>query len=209
MEKQKNVLMDFHKPKDPLGDIFNLQEKFGKKFCNFYTNDAVYKAVWCDIFSDCVEQEACELRDWLPWKHWKNYEDFKYNINEIRFEIIDMLHFVVSIALVENYTHKDFFTKGMGFELRHMPLYDCLEKSLLRLKGEAISIYMIDTSIEEGKSAITQEIIRTLRTHYHKPEKLLKIVLTLCAVWDMNAHDVYNYYRSKNAENHARQERGY
>lgn len=46
----------------------------------------------------CMKMEAAELLDSVPWKHWK-YNENKYDIDNIRIEIIDILHFVLSIHI--------------------------------------------------------------------------------------------------------------
>lgn len=43
----------------------------------------------------CISNEVEEIREWLPWKHWKNYEGFEVDLDELRFEYIDLLHFVM------------------------------------------------------------------------------------------------------------------
>ena len=51
---------------------------------------------------DCVTAVTCEsteLLDALPWKHWKkSYE--KIDLNNVQIEIIDLLHFVLELAII-------------------------------------------------------------------------------------------------------------
>lgn len=46
----------------------------------------------------CMKMEAAELLDSLPWKHWK-YKETEYNTDNIKIEIIDILHFALSLHL--------------------------------------------------------------------------------------------------------------
>ena len=46
----------------------------------------------------CLKMEACELLDSLPWKHWK-YKENEYNYSNIKLELIDMLHFTLSLQI--------------------------------------------------------------------------------------------------------------
>lgn len=46
----------------------------------------------------CMKMEAAELLDSIPWKHWKHNET-DYDVDNIRIEIIDILHFVLSIHI--------------------------------------------------------------------------------------------------------------
>lgn len=56
----------------------------------------------------CVAQEAAELRDWTPWKHWSKQLGNKIEVDqgspehlaELDAEIIDLLHFVLELAIV-------------------------------------------------------------------------------------------------------------
>ena len=53
--------------------------------------------------------ESAELMDWLPWKHWSRRSGNKQihptdmysqeHMDEIKVEIIDCLHFILSLAL--------------------------------------------------------------------------------------------------------------
>lgn len=44
----------------------------------------------------CIHNEVEEIRDHLPWKHWKQYPDHVLDLEEIRFEYIDLLHMVLN-----------------------------------------------------------------------------------------------------------------
>ena len=46
----------------------------------------------------CLKMEACELLDSLPWKHWK-YKENEYNYSNIKLELIDILHFTLSLQI--------------------------------------------------------------------------------------------------------------
>lgn len=46
----------------------------------------------------CMKMEASELLDSLPWKHWK-YKETEYDIPNIKIELIDILHFALSVHL--------------------------------------------------------------------------------------------------------------
>ena len=50
----------------------------------------------------CLHNELEELRDALPWKGWKDYSGYslKKEMPEIKYEIIDLLHFVLNLAII-------------------------------------------------------------------------------------------------------------
>lgn len=80
--------------------LLNNQREFGKKFCNFGNLTLEEQTKWTKEFVMCLNNEFTELIEQLPWKHWKNYEGFEPNMKEIKFEIIDILHFFLSLCLV-------------------------------------------------------------------------------------------------------------
>jgi len=49
-----------------------------------------------------IHDECSEIMGWLPWKHWKNYTEHKLETEEIKFEIIDLLHFIFNLAFIWN-----------------------------------------------------------------------------------------------------------
>ena len=94
---------------DALKKIFTLQKNFGKKFCNFDNLSFEEKVKWTKEFIICCLNELNEILDWIPWKHWKKKYKKPDEI-EIKFEIIDLLHFVVSLALVWNMNAEEFYS---------------------------------------------------------------------------------------------------
>jgi len=57
-------------------------------------------------FSRCLSQENAEFVDSFPWKHWKKQE---VNIQNARVEVVDMFHFLMSMAQVLGMSEEDFF----------------------------------------------------------------------------------------------------
>ena len=53
--------------------------------------------------------ECTEILEWINWKPWKKKrkEIQKEEIEEIRFEIIDLLHFVIELAIIWGMNEKD------------------------------------------------------------------------------------------------------
>ena len=64
---------------------------------------------WIQEMGIAIIHEAAEIRDWTPWKHWSKQlgnKDTKIvvgseaHLKEIHLEVIDLLHFVIELALV-------------------------------------------------------------------------------------------------------------
>lgn len=61
----------------------------------------------------CLDSEVSELRDGLPWKHWKNYKEQEMWYNDedkkayLGFEAIDILHFLMETFILLGYDAED------------------------------------------------------------------------------------------------------
>ena len=57
----------------------------------------------------CIHNETEEIRDWLPWKHWRKYEGFEIELEEIRLEFIDLLHFLLDAMIYLGMSGEDIY----------------------------------------------------------------------------------------------------
>ena len=80
--------------------LLDLQRSFGQKFCNFNELTTEQRVEWTKEFVLCMQQEIAELIEQTPWKHWKDYSNFKIDNMELKYELIDILHFWLSLCLV-------------------------------------------------------------------------------------------------------------
>jgi|TARA_R110002020_G_scaffold320664_2_gene536586 dimeric dUTPase (all-alpha-NTP-PPase superfamily) len=63
-----------------------------------------------------LHAECSELLEWLPWKDWKTYSDSAPSdsaIAEAQYELIDIQHFVINIAIHLGMTPESFFDMFM------------------------------------------------------------------------------------------------
>jgi dimeric dUTPase (all-alpha-NTP-PPase superfamily) len=93
---------------DKLEEIFRLQEqlntRIGVDTVNM-TNEQ--RQQWVLNYCRAMTQEVAELTDSVPWKWWAKYQ--KFDKQNARVEIIDLLHFLISIAQVLEMTPADFY----------------------------------------------------------------------------------------------------
>jgi hypothetical protein len=83
-----------------LGMLFAIQKNFTKRFHKLKV-DNFKKSYWTRVYMEAIDHEIAELRELLPWKNWKQYgKDFKFDEEEIRFEIADLMCFLMDIALL-------------------------------------------------------------------------------------------------------------
>jgi hypothetical protein len=223
----EQMVESYTMPVSPLAAIFQAQKKFGSRFCDFNGLSTVtdgenwrypQKLEWHRIFLDCIFDELSEVLNWLPWKHWKTYKDFEYKDIEIRFELIDILHFIVSELLLAGLNVSDVF-QYMAIEGEESKKPEGLAKLLLKAKSMVLGRYLKDPSIVENKKELTVSILRTMVSivgqTYSGPTRnsnyleLMSQLLLLFTIWDMDDQMVYDYYMSKMKENESRQARGY
>ncbi len=225
-EMGESLLKEYDYPKNPLEAIFDMQKRFGSKFCNFsmysrvsYSDRTLERRTeWKDTFLDCIFDEVSEVLNWLPWKHWKDYGHYEVNALELRFELIDLLHFVVSECLLIGITPDKVHRYVVGGERASVKITN-LEEMVNYAKGKVMTDFRLDPSYMDDKIFITRKLLRTMInlvgdsygivTPDIMVSKIMLILFELFGVWDMTGQDIFNYYMSKNQENFDRQERGY
>ncbi len=91
---------------DRLVEIFDMQESLNKRIgvdvCNLNEEQQVE---WTLNYCRAMSQELAELTDSVPWKWWAKYQEF--DKQNARVEVIDMLHFLVSLAQVLGMSAED------------------------------------------------------------------------------------------------------
>ena len=84
---------------DKLKQIFEMQEglnsRIGVSLKDLNEEEATK---WVLNYTRAMQQELAELIDSVPWKWWAKYQE--YDTQNAKVELIDILHFVVSLAQV-------------------------------------------------------------------------------------------------------------
>jgi dimeric dUTPase (all-alpha-NTP-PPase superfamily) len=84
---------------DKLEEIFRLQcmlnERIGVDTSSMTEEE---QAKWVLNYTRAMNQEIAELIDSVPWKWWAKYQEL--DIQNARVEVIDLFHFLISIAQV-------------------------------------------------------------------------------------------------------------
>ena len=84
---------------DKLEEIFQMQYELNKRIGIDTANmDEADKIKWVLNYTRALQQENAELIDSVPWKWWAKYQ--KFDEQNARVEVVDMLHFLVSLAQV-------------------------------------------------------------------------------------------------------------
>lgn len=120
MKKLKIVVTNPPKG-DHLKKIFEMQNDFGSQFCKFKQYNIELnrgwmtehirerRLEWTKEFILCCQDELSEILNWLPWKHWKKYKSFKVDEKELKFELVDLFHFFISLCLLWGMDSKELF----------------------------------------------------------------------------------------------------
>ena len=69
------------------------------------------KAKWILNYCRAMTQEIAELTDSVPWKWWAKYQ--KFDEQNARVEVVDLFHFLISMAQVLGMSADDVFAAYM------------------------------------------------------------------------------------------------
>jgi dimeric dUTPase (all-alpha-NTP-PPase superfamily) len=89
--------LSFNSPMDKFEEIFRMQDALNKRIgVNLPPATEEEKAKWVLNYTRAMQQEIAELIDSVPWKWWAKYQ--KFDEQNARVEVVDLFHFLVSIA---------------------------------------------------------------------------------------------------------------
>jgi dimeric dUTPase (all-alpha-NTP-PPase superfamily) len=84
-------------PSDKLEEIFRLQQDLNVRMgVDLRELSEEEQIRWVLNYSRAMNQEIAELTDSVPWKWWAKYQ--KFDKQNARVEVIDLFHFLVSLA---------------------------------------------------------------------------------------------------------------
>jgi dUTPase-like protein len=64
----------------------------------------------CTTWTRAIVHECCELDNELNWKPWKNSRDLAANREERLFEMADIFHFFVQLALDQGFSASEIYS---------------------------------------------------------------------------------------------------
>lgn len=93
---------------DKLHEIFRMQDELNRRIgVDLSSLSEEEKTQWILNYCRAMTQEIAELTDSVPWKWWAKYQ--KYDEQNARVEIVDLFHFLVSLAQATGMTADDVF----------------------------------------------------------------------------------------------------
>lgn len=93
---------------DKLEGIFDMQETLNERIgVRLKGIDEAEQTKWVLNYTRALQQETAELIDSVPWKWWAKYQEF--DVQNARVEVVDLFHFLVSLAQTLGMTADDVF----------------------------------------------------------------------------------------------------
>ncbi len=94
---------------DMLREMFRMQAalnaRIGVRESAHMTEEEQQK--WVLNYCRAMSQEIAELTDSIPWKWWARYQ--KFDPQNARVEVVDLFHFLISVAEILGMTADDLF----------------------------------------------------------------------------------------------------
>ena len=93
---------------DQLRELFRMQQSLNERIgVRTEGMDDKEKTKWLLNYCRAMSQEIAELTDSVPWKWWAKYQ--KFDAQNARVEVVDLFHFLVSLAQVLGMSADDVF----------------------------------------------------------------------------------------------------
>ena len=94
--------------KDMLSEIFKMQAELNQRIgVDTLAIPETKQPEWILNYCRAMSQEIAELTDSVPWKWWAKYQAF--DKQNARVEVVDMFHFLISLAQVLDMSASDVF----------------------------------------------------------------------------------------------------
>jgi len=93
---------------DQLRELFRMQHALNQRIgVNTEGMCDEEKTKWILNYTRAMTQELAELTDSVPWKWWAKYQ--KFDVQNARVEVVDLFHFLISMAQVLGMSADDVF----------------------------------------------------------------------------------------------------
>lgn len=93
---------------DQLRELFRMQQSLNERIgVHTHGMSDEEKTKWVLNYCRAMTQEIAELTDSVPWKWWAKYQ--KFDEQNARVEVVDLFHFLISLAQVLGMSADDVF----------------------------------------------------------------------------------------------------
>lgn len=91
---------------DLLREMFNMQAELNQRIgVDTLSMPENQQPEWILNYCRAMSQELAELTDSVPWKWWAKYQE--YDVQNARIEVVDLFHFLISLAQVLGLSAED------------------------------------------------------------------------------------------------------
>ena len=146
----------------------------------------------------CIYMETAELIDSFPWKHWKSI-DKKPDFENIKIELVDIWHFLMSYLLVYNPIEK-------AALIIENSVNTPVEVKIPQKWTEDDNL-KIDFYLDIFEELMALSLIQDNSDFYQ--EMLCQQFFKCCSSTTLSFNELYKLYIGKNALNYFRQKHGY
>ena len=93
---------------DQLRELFRMQQALNERIgVRTEAMTETDQTKWVLNYCRAMSQEIAELTDSVPWKWWAKYQ--KFDAQNARVEVVDLFHFLISLAQVLGMSADDVF----------------------------------------------------------------------------------------------------
>src|SRR5258708_35428882 len=98
--------------RDKFAELFRMQQALNERIGVHTRNMPEEEQTrWLLNYTRAMSQEMAELTDSVPWKWWAKYQ--KFDAQNARVEVVDLFHFLISMAQVLGMSADDVFNAYM------------------------------------------------------------------------------------------------
>ena len=95
-------------PQDKFEELFRMQQALNERIgVRTRGMNEEEQTKWLLNYTRAMTQEIAELTDSVPWKWWAKYQ--KFDAQNARVEVVDLFHFLISMAQVLGMSADDVF----------------------------------------------------------------------------------------------------
>ncbi len=183
--------------KEKLIEMLNLQQKLNDDTNGIGWENGYTKQNRLINWRRCIYMELAELIDSFNWKHWKDI-NIEPNWENIKIEIVDIWHFVLSLGLEEYKLSNKGGIEDIANYILDTKYFNDFTNEPAPTHNE--DMYMIINIIEHFmKDTLLKENF----------SKLIDDFLEVALQCGVNLNILYKFYIAKNVLNQFRQDHGY
>jgi dimeric dUTPase (all-alpha-NTP-PPase superfamily) len=165
--------------RDQLEEMFFLQNKLNEHTNGKKWKSGISKNGKSINWFRCIYMEAAEGIDSFNWKHWKDIS-LNTNWDNLKIEVVDIWHFILSRAIVDNYKVEDI---------------DRIYRSTKEINSHSLdSIELLENIM---KNTLNNEL------------PFVDFFFLVKSIPNFDINNIYKLYISKNCLNQFRQDNGY